>query len=233
MSLVKWEYESSLKHRSFPIVSVISPQVWKTDGAHPSQQGVRKAVMERKKKGPRWDGEAGTHKECSKKQSTPPTQSSVQFEAAAKSGRPTTADASLVKKIVRLVFRSRGSVRVTVAFLKKKVVAARRLGTRTLQRKLCDAGLAWLRRRRKTFVSKEYKAPRTAFARWVLARQSRTLQRWAYSDGTAFYLARTEPEKGHKKRGALGVHMWRMANGSDGMYEEEHFFPHRIYPRIM
>ena len=60
MSLVKWEYESSLKHRSFPIVSVRRPQVWKTDGAHPSQQGVRKAVMERKKKGPRWDGEAGT-----------------------------------------------------------------------------------------------------------------------------------------------------------------------------
>ena len=87
------------------------------------------------------------------------------FEAAAKSGRPATATASLVKKIVRLVFRSRGSVRVTAAFLKKKVFSARRLSTRTLQRKLCYAGLAWLRRRRKTFVSKEYKALRTAFAR--------------------------------------------------------------------
>ena len=87
------------------------------------------------------------------------------FEAAAKSGRPAMATACLVKKIVRLVFRYRGSVRVTVAFLKKKVFAACRLSTRTLQRKLCDAGLAWLRRRRKTFVSKEYKAPRMAFAR--------------------------------------------------------------------
>ena len=62
MSLVKWEYESSLKHRSFPIVSVISPQVWQTDGTHPSQQSIRNAVMERKKKGARWDGEAGTEK---------------------------------------------------------------------------------------------------------------------------------------------------------------------------
>ena len=152
----------------------------------------------------------------------------IVFEAAQKSGRPATADPSLVKKILRLVFRHRGSVRVTVSFLKKKVVAARRLSTRTLQRRLCDAGLAWLRRRRKTFVSKEYKAPRVAFARWVLARKAPTLQRWAYSDGTVFYLARTEPEQDQKKRGALGVHVWRMANGSDGMYEEGHSFPYRM-----
>ena len=143
------------------------------------------------------------------------------------------ATASLVKKIVRLVFRSRGSVRVTVPFLKKKVLAARRLSTRTLQRKLCDAGLAWLRRRRKTFVSKEYKAPRMAFARWVLARQSRTLQRWAYSDGTVFYLARTEPKQDQMKRGALGVHVWRMADGSDGMYEEEQSLPHGMHLFIL
>ena len=151
------------------------------------------------------------------------------FEAAQKSGRPATAGPSLVKKILRPVFRHRRSVRVTVSFLKKKVVAARRLSTRTFQRRLCDAGLAWLRRRRKTFVSKEYKAPRVAFARWVLARKAPTLQRWAYSDGTVFYLARTDTEMEHKKRGALGVHVWRMANGSDGMYEEGRSFPYFIF----
>ena len=66
----------------------------------------------------------------------------IVFEAAQKSGRPATAGPSLVKKILRLVFRHRGSVRVTVSLLKKKVVATRRLSTRTLQRRFCDAGFA-------------------------------------------------------------------------------------------
>ena len=50
------------KVRSSPTASVRSPQVWKTDGTHPSQQSIRNAVLERKKKGARWDGEAGTQK---------------------------------------------------------------------------------------------------------------------------------------------------------------------------
>lgn len=59
------------------------------------------------------------------------------------------------------------------------------------------------------------------------------LQRWAYSDGTVFYLARTEPEQDQKKRGALGVHVWRMADGSDGMYEEEQSLPHGMHLFIL
>ena len=55
------------------------------------------------------------------------------------------------------------------------------------------------------------------------------MQRWAYSDGTVFYLARTDTEMEHKKRGALGVHVWRMANGSDGIYEEGRSFPSFIF----
>ena len=54
------------KVRNSPTASVRSPQVWKTDGTHPSQQSIRNAVLERKKKGARWDGEAGTQKSGSK-----------------------------------------------------------------------------------------------------------------------------------------------------------------------
>ena len=50
------------KVRSSPTASVRTPQVWKTDDTHPSQQSIRNAVMERKKKGARWDGKAGTQK---------------------------------------------------------------------------------------------------------------------------------------------------------------------------
>ena len=105
---------------------------------------------------------------------------------------------------------------VTVAFIKKRLPAARKVASRTLQRRLCDAGLAWLRRRRKTFVPKVHKASRVAFAKWVLRRHVSTLRRWVFSDGTVFYLARTFEETEDKKRGALGPMMWRQANGSDG-----------------
>ena len=97
---------------------------------------------------------------------------------------------------------------------------ARKVGNRTLQRRLCDAGLAWLRRRRKSFVPRAHKAARVTFAKWVLRRRRATLGRWVYSDGTAFYLARDSREVDDRKYAALGPMVWRMANGSDGLYEE-------------
>ena len=42
-----------------------------------------------------------------------------------------------------------------------------------------------------------------------------------------------EPEQDQKKRGALGVHVWRMADGSDGMYEEEQSLPHGMHLFIL
>ena len=97
---------------------------------------------------------------------------------------------------------------------------ARKVGNRTLQRRLCDAGLAWLQRRRKFFVPRAHKAARVTFAKWVLRRRRATLGRWVYSDGTAFYLARDSREVDDRKYAALGPMVWRMANGSDGLYEE-------------
>ena len=47
-----------------------------------------------------------------------------------------------------------------------------------------------------------------------------TLSRWAYTDGTVFYLARTVVEQASKKRAALGPFVWRQANGSDALYED-------------
>ena len=52
----------------------------------------------------------------------------------------------------------------------------------------------------------------------VLRKHSATLQRQAYTDGTAWYLARSVAEKEDKKTLALGKHVWREATGKDGLF---------------
>ena len=45
------------------------------------------------------------------------------------------------------------------------------------------------------------------------------LKRFAYTDGTVFYLARSEAELEDKTRLCLGPYVWRMANGKDGLWD--------------
>ncbi len=52
------------------------------------------------------------------------------------------------------------------------------------------------------------------------SRTSATLGRWAYSDGTVFYLARTAGEQESKVRAALGRSVWRQADGKDALFED-------------
>ena len=60
-------------------------------------------------------------------------------------------------------------------------MAARKVSLRTLQRRLSEAGLAWLRRRRKTIVPEAHKQSRLDYAAWILTRTVVTLARWAYA----------------------------------------------------
>ena len=53
-------------------------------------------------------------------------------------------------------------------------------------------GLAWRLRRCKTAVLKKHRSSRVAYCRWVLRQPQSELNRWAYIDGTTFYLAGTE-----------------------------------------
>ena len=61
---------------------------------------------------------------------------------------------------------------------------------------------------------------RLDFAAWTLGRTTATLARWAYTDGTVFYLARSQSELEEKQRGSLGPYVWRQANGKDALYED-------------
>ena len=107
-----------------------------------------------------------------------------------------------------------------VAFVKKHLKEARKLSKTTIKNRLGEAGLAWLRRRRKTLVTEAHKAARLKWADWVLSRTVATLSRWAYTDGTVFYLARDMTEQSSTVRSALGPSLWRQADGSDALYED-------------
>lgn len=136
------------------------------------------------------------------------------------SGRKRKTSKKLDKLVERQVFKHRGSTKVTVAYLKKIIPALRPLSDGLVESRLHDAGLAWLRRRKKFLVTCKYIQPRIDFAQNVLAMHQSTLKRWAYSDGTVFYLDKDDDSNEHTQRMALGSHVWRMFDGSDALYRD-------------
>jgi len=179
--------------------SEIADEVEKPDGTHPCQQAVAQVAAQlRACGGFCWDGETGS----------------------SEVGRPRSTTDALDKEIVKLVFKHRGRRLVTIKYVQKMIKAARKYSSRTIGRRLGEAGLAWLRRRRKTLVPAAHKVSRLDWAAWVLARTATTLTRWAFSDGTSFYLGRSQSELEQTKRGALGPYVWRHADGHDAMFED-------------
>ena len=181
----------------------IADEVEKADGTNPCQQSVASVISQAKSHGGlQWDGEA-------------------EYKSASSSvGRPRETTQKLDRQILQLVFKHRGKALVTVAFIKKMIRAARKHSHSLIERRLGQAGLAWLRRRRKSIVPAVHKTQRLEWAAWVLTRTATTLARWAYSDGTVFYLARTDNEKASSSRGALGPQVWRQTCGADALYED-------------
>ena len=170
--------------------------VKKSDGSAPSEQGIAN-VLHRLVEEPAWRG-----------------------ERKGGSGRPRATPASLDKDIVREVFRRRGTCKVTVAYLQRKFPAARRVSRSCLEARLHEAGLQYLRRRQKSLVPSAYKAERLVFAASVMRMHEATLRRWAYTDGTVFYLDKTEMCLEWTQRAALGAFVWRKADRSDAVYAD-------------
>ena len=177
----------------------VANEVEKPDGTHPCQQAIAKVAAQIKARGGlMWNGLADS----------------------SYAGRPRLTDTALDKAIVKLVFKKRGSAIVNVKYVQKVIKAARKVSARTISRRLGEAGLEWLRRRRKSLVPEAHKVSRLDWAAWVLTRTTATLTRWAFSDGTVFYLGRCATELTHKTRGALGPYVWRKADGSDGLFAD-------------
>ena len=173
----------------------ICESVLKRDGAAPTVRAVDD-VIAKKKAEPEWRGEE-VH-----------------------SGRPKILTASQQQQLVDLVFAERGRAKVTIKYCRKRLRFLRKVSRQTVERALYDAGLRWLRRRSKTLVPHLGKVARMRYADWLLSRRQEFLNRFAYTDGTTFYLARGPAEEANKKRAALGKHVWRMANGKDGLWDE-------------
>ena len=173
----------------------ICEAVLKRDGTAPTVRAVDD-VIARKRAEPEWRGEE-VH-----------------------SGRPKVLTAAQQQRLVDLVFAERGKAKVTVNFCRRRLRFLRKVSRQTVERALCNAGLRWLRRRSKTLVPHLGKLARIKYADWLLSRRQDFLNRFAYTDGTTFYLARGPADEANKKRAALGKHVWRMANGKDGLWDE-------------
>ena len=136
------------------------------------------------------------------------------------SGAPRKTTAKQDAQIENAIYKYRGKFKVTVAWLKKRYLWARSLSDTAVEERLADAGLAYLRRRRKFLVESIYIPERLRYCDSVKRKRQSTLDNWAYTDGTVYYLDRTAAENEHTQRAALGCMVWRKADGSDAMYAD-------------
>ena len=170
--------------------------VVKKDGTHPTLRSVDKVLVKKAHK-PDWRG-----------------------EDSQAGGRPHELTKGERRQLVNLVFRERGKAVVTAPYCMKRLPFLRRVTKQTVRNALRAAGLKWLRRRLKTAVLKRYKGPRLEYCAWVKAQRPEFLHKFAYTDGTTFYLARGPAENEGKQRALLGPSVYRMANGKDGLWDE-------------
>jgi hypothetical protein len=136
------------------------------------------------------------------------------------SGAPRKTTKRQDAQIVDAMYKYRGQQKVNVAWLKKRYVWARGLSDTAVAERLRDAGLQYLRRRRKFIVEATYIDERLEYCASVKRKRQSTLDKWAYTDGTVFFLDRTAEENEHTQRAALGSMVWRNADGSDALYTD-------------
>ena len=116
--------------------------------------------------------------------------------------------------------RNRGRKKVTVNWIKTQLTWARKLGNTLIEERLFEAGLAYMRRRKKALVTKTYLQPRINYSNDVLTKQQTTLDKWGYSDGTVWYLDRDGDEHENSLHAALGPMVWKRADRSDSLYRD-------------
>lgn len=157
----------------------IARRVRKKDGKRPTVRAVD-AVLARHRAEPTWHG-----------------------EGSRAGGRLPVLTEQERKQLLKLVSAERGKAKVTVPYHRRRLLVLRKISGETVRRKLLRAGLAYLRRRRKTAVPNEFRAERLAYCRWTFRQSASDLRRYAYADGTTFYLARGPAENEAKQRAAL------------------------------
>jgi transposase len=175
----------------------IAQRVFKADGKTPFGETAISNCIAKLREDPNWRGEREEG-----------------------SGAPRKTTERQDKAIVKWVLDQRGEVKVTVHALKKEFLFLRKLGNSLVEERLHDAELWYLRRRSTSIVTKEYLPQRVAYCRGVKRKHDTTLEKWAYTDGTVFYIDRTEEEHQNTRRRALGTHVWRKSENRDAMFQD-------------
>jgi hypothetical protein len=136
------------------------------------------------------------------------------------SGAERKTDKQQDKALERYVLKNRGKEKVTVAVLRREFLWTRSVGNSLLEERLHEAGLKWLRRRRKTIVAEKYLRERIDYCNAVILKWQSTLDLWAYTDGTTFFLDRTLEENEETQMAAIGKWVWRYTDGRDALFQE-------------
>ena len=136
------------------------------------------------------------------------------------SGRPRKTTKKQDKEVERWVLHNRGKEKVTVSRIKKEFPYLRKLGDSLVEERLHDVELKWLRRRKKSIITKSYLQPRIDYCHGVKRKHDQTLEKWAYTDGTTYFLDRDESEAEHSQRRALGTHVWRRSENKDALHQD-------------
>lgn len=136
------------------------------------------------------------------------------------SGPPRKTTKKQDKQIVQFLLKERGKQKISVGRLKKQFRYLRGLSGTLVEERLHEANLSYLRRRRKSIVTKQYLEERVAYCAGVKRKHLATLEQWAYTDGTVYYLDRTDDEHQRSKRRSLGAHVWRRSDNKDALYED-------------
>ena len=175
----------------------IAKRLYKPDGSTPFGETAIVNCMNKLKENPRWRGER---------------------KEGSGASRKTTAKQD--KLIVNWLTKERGRQKVTVSKVKQRFRFLRKYSDSLVEDRLHDAHLKWLRRRRKSIVTQQYLDARVKYCLAVKRKHQSTLDRYAYTDGTLWYLDRTKSEAEESKQRALGTHVWRRADNADAMYHE-------------
>ena len=175
----------------------ISKQVKKNDGKRPCLQAVD-GVLKKFEEDPEWDG-------C---------------EERTEGGRPRDLTQQQEKKIRDILLRDVGRKIVSATSVKRSLPELRRVADRTIQRTFQRLGFAYKYRRKKAAIGEKYKPARLSYCDWLLKQSQEHLNKFAYIDGTTFFLPRTEVEQRDKQRACLGPRGWRLADGSDSMEDK-------------
>ena len=136
------------------------------------------------------------------------------------SGPARKTDKAQDKALEKFVNKNKGKQKVTVKVLRRAFAWTRGVGNSLLEERLHEAGMKWLRRRRKTIVTQAYLQERIDYCRSVVAKWQSTLDTWAYTDGTCFYLDRTAAENEETQMAALGGWVWRYSDCRDALFQE-------------